>query len=286
MSEPYDNRNPDQLQRDIDRTRADMDETLETIKQRLSPGELLDQALHYFRHSGPSQFTSNLGDTVKENPVPVSLIGVGIAWLMMGGSRGSGTSQTSTATGNVGSRMGETTGRAAGKAGQVAQGARERTGEARARMGEMAHGAQEQLGETTERLRSQTRDQAARAKTTFDYLLSEQPLILGALGLALGAALGTGLPPTRREDELLGETRDEYVHRAREAGEEQLEKAKHVAAAAGEASKEQAKREGTTSESADQRLREAGDKAERVTQAARQAAKEEANKQGLSSPSE
>lgn len=240
MSEQYDTRNPDQLQGDIAHTRAEIDETLEAIKQRLSPGELLDQALHYFKHSGPSQFTSNLGATVKANPVPVSLIGVGIAWLMLEGSRSSHPAEDWTTSGSVRGRISETAGRAAGKAGQFAQGVRERAGTTRERMGEMAHGTQERLGEAADNVRYQTRRQAARGKSTFDYLCQEQPLLLGALGLALGMALGVGLPPTRYEDETLGETRDEYMRRAQEAGQEQLEKATQVVGAAGQAAKEQA----------------------------------------------
>jgi hypothetical protein len=100
------------------------------------------------------------------------------------------------------------------------QGARERAGAARERIGEMAHGARERSGEIRERmdeaanrLRYQVRSQSVRGRDTFNYLRDEQPLILGVLGFALGAALGAGLPATRREDELMGEMRDAYVHR-------------------------------------------------------------------------
>lgn len=303
MSEHVEHKSPEQIQRDIQRTRAGVDATLETIRSKLSPGEMLDEALNYFKSSGSGQFTSNLGETVRDNPLPVALIGAGIGWLMMGGSRNTHRSSTWTSTDNTHSSTGEKVGSATAKTGQMMQGVRERAGGARERMGDMAHGVQERLGETrermgdmahgaqerlgnaTERARYQARHQTERAKNTFDYLLTEQPLILGVLGFALGAALGVGLPPTHREDELMGETRDEYVRKAREVGEEQLEKAKQVATAASEAAKDQAEREGLTPGSADQRLREAGDKAERVLQASREAAKEEANKQGLTSSS-
>jgi hypothetical protein len=104
----------------------------------------------------------------------------------------------------------------------------------------MAHSARHQVGEAADRIRSQT----VRAKETYNYLRTEQPLILGLLGFALGAAFGAGMPPTRQEDALMGEMRDEYVQRAREAGEELLEQGKRVATAAGEAVTEQADRAG------------------------------------------
>jgi hypothetical protein len=47
MSENYEQRSPEQLQRDIERTRAEMGDTLDTIRRKLSPGQLLDEALDY-----------------------------------------------------------------------------------------------------------------------------------------------------------------------------------------------------------------------------------------------
>ena len=52
MSEPHDTRNSEQIQGDIKRTRAAMGETLESIRHKLSPGELFEQALDYFKSSG------------------------------------------------------------------------------------------------------------------------------------------------------------------------------------------------------------------------------------------
>jgi hypothetical protein len=100
------------------------------------------------------------------------------------------------------------------------------------------------MGEAADRIRYQT----VRAKETYNYLRTEQPLILGLLGFALGAAFGAGMPPTRQEDALMGEMRDEYVQRAREAGEELLEQGKRVATAAGEAVTEQADKAGLRQE--------------------------------------
>jgi hypothetical protein len=291
MSEYNDTRSPEEIQRDIERTRAAMGETIETIRQKMSPGELLDQALDYFKHSGPSQFTSNLGETVKTNPVPVTLIGLGIGWLMLAGSGDGHSARTWAPASRARDSMGAAASGAADKAGQMVQGVRERTGAARERvgeasahLGEMAQHAYHQTGAAAARMRSQVRTQSTQARDMFTYLRHEQPLILGVLGFALGAALGVGLPPTRREDELLGEMRDEAVHRAREAGAEQLDKVQRIATAASEAAAEQANREGVSRQSAEQRLREAGEKAERVAQAAGHAAKEEAQKPNVSSP--
>jgi hypothetical protein len=306
MSEYQDTRTPEQIQRDIQQTRSEMSDTLDAIRDKLSPGEILDQALTYFRsnNSGSragmgetaSHWASSLGDTVKQNPVPVALIGAGLAWLMMGGSRHTARPESRThindtqsttvydaynapVAGTHGTHEHSSSLRE--RAGERASGIQARVGNAaasaRERVGNVAASARERVSDTAGHLRYQASQQGGKTKETFNYLRDEQPLVLGALGFALGAALGAGLPPTQREDELMGETRDHVLHRAQEIGEEQLDKAKHVASAAGHAALEQAHQEGLTQESTDQTLRHATEKIERVANATVEAAKQEAN---------
>lgn len=240
MSEHSAERSPEQIQREIDHTRTEMADTLETLRRKLTPGQLLDQTLEYLKGSGAGQFSQNLGDTVKHNPIPVTLMGISMAWLMLAGARDGHPTRSWGTADHAQRRMGEAVSSATDTAGQMVQGVRERVDETGTRMRNMAYSAQERVGETAGAMRAQVRSQAARARETFDSLRHESPWILGVLGFALGAALGAGLPPTRREDELMGQVRDEYVQQAREAGAEQLEKVKPVAAAASEAAKEEA----------------------------------------------
>jgi hypothetical protein len=303
MSEHQDTRSAEQIQSDIQQTRSDMGETLDAIRNKFSPGELLDQALTYFKSSNggnragvgetASEWANNLGDMVKQNPVPVALIGAGVAWLMMGGSRRTASPGPRTSLyepradiydaydAPVSRTQGdqERSGGLKERAGEMASGVQERMSAAGERVGGMAASAREGVGHTAERLRHQARQQGGRTKETFSYLRDEQPLVLGALGFALGAALGAGLPPTQREDELMGETRDQVVHRAQELGEEQLDRAKHIAATAGTAALEQANQEGMTQERADQTMRQATEKMERVANASVEAAKKDAQQQ-------
>lgn len=296
MSERYDDKNSAEIQREIDHTRTEMNETLEALRHRLSPGELVDQAMTYLKDGGAGEFTRNFGETIKQNPVPTALIGIGIAWLMMGGSRGARPTPSWERSSGLGSRVSDAASGASARAGAMMQGAREGAGRvreqagdrahhARQQVGEMAQGVRHQVEETTHRVRSQASYQSERARESFSYLRHEQPLILGALGFALGAALGAGLPPTAREDALMGEMRDEYVHRAREMGEEQLDKVKHVAETASRAAQEQLQNEGVTSGNADEQARQAEETAEGVVHATRDAAAAEARNQGLTSSS-
>lgn len=65
-------------------------------------------------------------------------------------------------------------------------------------------------------------------------LFEERPLAVAAAAMALGLLAGLTLPSTRREDELLGERRDDLVESAREAGREALEQSRLAAHGAGQ----------------------------------------------------
>jgi hypothetical protein len=78
----------ERLERETEETRAQVERTLDELRARISPGQLLDQATDYFRNSSGRAFFGNLRDQVVENPVPVTLIGAGIAWLALSGAMG------------------------------------------------------------------------------------------------------------------------------------------------------------------------------------------------------
>jgi beta-lactamase regulating signal transducer with metallopeptidase domain len=61
--------------------------------------------------------------------------------------------------------------------------------------------------ETVNRTTNVAQAQAQRAREGFNTLLEEQPLVLGAFGVALGAIIGAALPSTEQEDRLVGDTR-------------------------------------------------------------------------------
>ena len=75
-------KHPNQILAEIDRTRDEMDRTLAAIEQRLTPGQLVDQGLDYLRQSGANEFVQNLGGAAKQNPMPVAVTAIGLAWLM------------------------------------------------------------------------------------------------------------------------------------------------------------------------------------------------------------
>jgi ElaB/YqjD/DUF883 family membrane-anchored ribosome-binding protein len=201
-------RRPDEILAEIERTRTDMDATLHAIEHRLTPGQLVDQGIDYLRNSGATEFVANLGGSVKHNPLPVALVGIGLAWLMAAGKKpGEYTSHEAdfgpSTTDKLRSRASDTLDRMRERASSVGQSARQ---------------------------------QVDRAKGGMDYMLREQPLAVGAIGLAIGAFVAAMAPRTRPEDALMGEARDRLLDQAAQAGKEKLGEAQRVASAAKEGS--------------------------------------------------
>ncbi|MDX6752324.1 DUF3618 domain-containing protein [Geminicoccaceae bacterium 1502E] len=70
------------IERDLEQTRVRLDATIDALQDKLSPGQMLDQAIAWGREGGGAEFTDNFMRTVRTNPMPVALVGVGLAWLM------------------------------------------------------------------------------------------------------------------------------------------------------------------------------------------------------------
>ena len=60
------------------------------------------------------------------------------------------------------------------------------------------------------------------------HLLEDNPAAAGAIAIGVGALLGALIPPTRKEDELWGETRDRLAERARELSARAAEQARQA----------------------------------------------------------
>ncbi|MGF7208256.1 uncharacterized protein (TIGR02284 family) [Skermanella aerolata] len=73
-------RSPDEIERDIADIRSRMDRTLDELEFRLSPGQLTSGAVDLVKdvmRGNPSR----LGDAIRNNPIPVVMIGIGALWL-------------------------------------------------------------------------------------------------------------------------------------------------------------------------------------------------------------
>jgi ElaB/YqjD/DUF883 family membrane-anchored ribosome-binding protein len=77
---------PDQIERDITDLRARISHTLDAVQDKLSPGQVLDQVLSYAKDEG-GQMVEGCARAVRRNPLPATLAGVGLAWLLYASNR-------------------------------------------------------------------------------------------------------------------------------------------------------------------------------------------------------
>jgi ElaB/YqjD/DUF883 family membrane-anchored ribosome-binding protein len=83
MSYDSENKSSAELEREVEAQRDRVEARIGEIKDRLSPGQLIDEALAYTKDGG-SHFAANLGSTISANPLPAALLGVSLVWLMSG----------------------------------------------------------------------------------------------------------------------------------------------------------------------------------------------------------
>lgn len=76
----------DQIRADIRRTRDHLDRTIDELQQRLDPKELMHSVFQSLRDSSSDVVNRGLC-TLKNNPIPTALVGIGVIWLLMNHSR-------------------------------------------------------------------------------------------------------------------------------------------------------------------------------------------------------
>ncbi|WP_299823605.1 DUF3618 domain-containing protein, partial [uncultured Jannaschia sp.] len=75
-----------EAERDVEAARANLAGSIDSLEARLSPDALVEQGIAYFRGDG-RRHLDTLARNAKANPIPLVLIGIGVAWLAMGSNR-------------------------------------------------------------------------------------------------------------------------------------------------------------------------------------------------------
>lgn len=77
-----------EIEREIEQARAGMTRAAAEIERRLQPETLVDSALGLFQRNGQARaIVDEVTDLALRNPVPVLMIGLGLAWLALDFSR-------------------------------------------------------------------------------------------------------------------------------------------------------------------------------------------------------
>jgi hypothetical protein len=249
---------PAEAEREVMRTRAELANTLEALDDKLTnftTRNIVEKGFNMIKDTLNNSDAMNRGlDMVRTNPIPVALIGVGVAWIVasntgvvdriaqderIGAARrrvadvasdlgnragsmasdvadriGIGSSGTERPLGQTGNAIVDETGRD-GSSGWVHQ------------VSDMAQGAVRSVRDSS--FVNRAGDGAGRVADQLTDAFERNPLIVGAVGIMAGALIAALLPATRMEDELLGTTRDQLWEKAESAGQEAISKVRDAA---------------------------------------------------------
>jgi ElaB/YqjD/DUF883 family membrane-anchored ribosome-binding protein len=241
-------RSPEEIEREIERTRSRMSRNIDELGDRLSPGNLKEEAKSAIKDAAQGavsnvgeqarRTSSRLVEVIRENPLPVIAVGAGVTWLLTQRSRSdvSGDRMARYAYTGPERRQGHGIKNRVGTAMSGVKGSvSEAAGGVAGRASELKDRAEERIDDWGNEARWQSR----RLRTNLEHAAEENPLALAVGAAVVGLALGLLLPETQRENELMGPARDQLVDRA----EETVERAKEAAVEAGREVKETVKSE-------------------------------------------
>jgi ElaB/YqjD/DUF883 family membrane-anchored ribosome-binding protein len=218
MVKREDHMKPEQIEADIHQRRAEMDETIHELSERLNPRRLIDSLFGMFRGGKrggrPGEAVrdagSNVAGFVREHSVPLTIIGAGVAWLIY--EQAKGTQRSARAA--LPSQRGGT--------GEMLQRGREGLRHAGERVRQKAEHIGEHLRETAEHMGERVHHGYERSHDALSDTVRESPIAVGVGALAAGVLVGLLLPITRREQQSMGvaggETWRQATHRAHEPG--------------------------------------------------------------------
>ena len=253
-----------QIRGEIEETRVELTETIDAIQEKLTPRNIVanatdrvktaatervremaetasqtaQQAMDYSRDAA-----SGVTERLRQNPLPLALIGLGAAWLLARTSPGRSNGMRRDEREYGREYGGERTRDQAlyGHGAEHGLAARIRnnpipaalagvglswlafSSSAPGRRRDTARWSEQSEEGTWTRTRDYVSDasdsmrrMARRRQSQLRHMVQDNPLLVGCGALMLGVAFGTAVPETDTENQLMGDTRDSVVGRARE----------------------------------------------------------------------
>lgn len=225
------------VEREVEASRGELDRTVEALKEKMTPGQLFDEASRAMGGAG-QQVLAKFVEQAKENPMPLAVMGLGLAWLMAGPSKPSrgydGRYEPRSFAPDEPSRpgLGDKAHAVADKAAHLLGETQDKLSNAAASAGETGRAAARNLSSMASTAKDKAATYRDQAQEGFSALLEREPLLIAGMALAVGAVVGAALPATAAEDKLAGETRDKLLEKGKTALHDGMQKAGGLAQAA------------------------------------------------------
>jgi ElaB/YqjD/DUF883 family membrane-anchored ribosome-binding protein len=231
------------IRSDIEDTRANMSSTLDAIQEKLSPQQLAEQAKGAVRDATVGRVQdmasnvtetaretgSTLMDTIRENPLPAALLGIGVGWLFLSARRKA--AERDRRRPPYGSGYYD---RGYDQYGSSQYGAPQPSQQDNSKVGQMTDAAKDKLSDVGDRaqemtdtvkerasdLADQTQWQAQRARGWLERTWDENPLVVAGAALAGGALIGLSIPSTDTERQMMGEASGNVLQKAADTAQD------------------------------------------------------------------
>lgn len=269
-------RSVEELEREVERERRKVASTIDALQDKADMGNVVQEIVRLVGENG-GVASRNLGRTLRDNPLPALLTGVGLAWLMAGGggprlhrddwdddtddstylhddpllrqpeplydverargvaysgSVGAPSAQAGTDSGpGLKDRVSGTVRRTGAATSATADTASASVRGAASGAGEAVRDASDAARERARRARARAMRTGRQGRETLETMMHDQPLVFGALALAVGAAFGGALPRSQTEDRMFGESSAKLKARARQVAETEGAKVQATAGA-------------------------------------------------------
>ena len=268
-------------------TRAHLASTLEQLRTNLKPENVMEEVVSNAR-VGASAVADNLADVAKSYPIPAMMIAAGAALIMGIASKGLGRAggtiqrpislkvtrspyryettplktprRVSMTSGGTGFSTTVSTlrdgvkdyvsGQSLAVSGQL---------DTLKRQASVAYSSSStKARDAMQNASRYIPNDRSEVKSKLSNLLEEQPLILGAIGLAVGAAIGAALPTTQTEDSWMGSTSHSVRQAAQDAARQEVDTLRTAAGQAVDNVKQSAADHGLSTENLNDLVRDVG----------------------------
>ena len=205
-------KSPQQIERDIAETRSELGELLDDIERKLAPRQLLERGMDMLKDtmSGDGR---GAAQTLRQHPVPLALIGIGVGWMLLSqGTRGRISERANDLVKQARDKVrraesptwpeGDPPEPSAGYA-YARQKSGRAMGEAQPRFSRVGDAARQGMDRAGDYVGAAS-DRLNDARTRMAVLVEDHPLALGALGVLAGALVAVLLPRSHAEERLVG----------------------------------------------------------------------------------
>jgi ElaB/YqjD/DUF883 family membrane-anchored ribosome-binding protein len=205
---------PDTIETNIEQTRTEMGQTIDAIQERLSPQRLTSdvaETMIGITNEVTSQVRTSLDATLRDvsdfvsrtleqNPIASMFANIGYVISMrrstMSGAANMLPENMQSTLSNTAQQVQDTT---------------------------------SQVHEQAMQYSNQAQMQVTHARNRVEQVIQDNPLLVGALAVAAGVAVGLAIPISQQENRLLGDTHDQLAQRVQSQAQQTAQEAQQIA---------------------------------------------------------